>query len=148
MRWYYAAKIWQCKGRFSKDQGEILEEILSIRKGIVKCGTPGLRYFVKTQGKETELLFDNTEKSWTVIIHDPQVYGETDGPQRVLEELKYLNWEITKAALKGRLNLCLKCVSCACLICVLSCHFYLFLLSLKIVETRIDTWFSCFEIIS
>lgn len=58
---------------------------------MVKCGTPGLRYFVKTQGKETELLFDNTEKSWTVIIHDPQVYGETDGPQRVLEELKYLN---------------------------------------------------------
>lgn len=69
----------------------IIEEILSIRKGMVKCGTPGLRYFVKTQGKETELLFDNTEKSWTVIIHDLQVYGEADGPQRVLEELKYLN---------------------------------------------------------
>ena len=39
-----------------------IEEILSIRKGMVQCGTPGIRYFVKAHGQETELLFDNGEK--------------------------------------------------------------------------------------
>lgn len=46
-----------------------IEEILSIRKGMVQCGIPGIRYFVKAHGQETELLFDNGEKSWRVIVH-------------------------------------------------------------------------------
>jgi len=38
---------------------------------MVQCGTPGIRYFVKAHGQETELLFDNGEKSWRAIVHDP-----------------------------------------------------------------------------
>ncbi len=48
-----------------------IEEILSIRKGMVQCGMPGIRYFVKAHGQEAELLFDNSEKSWMAIVYGP-----------------------------------------------------------------------------
>lgn len=68
----------------------VIEEILSIRKGMVKCGTPGLRYFVRAKGGEAELLFDNTVKTWTVIMHESG-NAEIGKRESILEDLKYLN---------------------------------------------------------
>lgn len=66
--------------------------IMQGRKGIGRFAVAilGENLHLETTAN-TELLFDNTAKSWTVIIHDPQVYEEVDEPQRVLEDLKYLN---------------------------------------------------------
>lgn len=67
-----------------------IKEIVEVKKGFIRCGSPGLRYLVITDKKNAELLFDNRTKQWTAIIFDPQS-KEKESQEEILNDLKYLN---------------------------------------------------------
>lgn len=67
-----------------------IKEIVEVKKGFIRCGSPGLRYLVIIDKKNAELLFDNRTKQWTAIIFDPQS-KERESQEEILNDLKYLN---------------------------------------------------------
>lgn len=67
-----------------------IKEIMEVRKGFIRCGSPGLRYLVITDEKNAELLFDNRTKRWTAIVYASS--GEKkELSEEILNDLKYLN---------------------------------------------------------
>lgn len=78
------------KGFYADRKQYEIKEIVEVKKGFIRCGSPGLRYLVITDKKNAELLFDNRTKQWTAIIFDPPK-EEKKAREEILEDLKYLN---------------------------------------------------------
>ncbi|WP_392885882.1 hypothetical protein [Eubacterium limosum] len=81
----YIPKGFYADGKFYE-----IKEIVEVKKGFIRCGSPGLRYLVITDKKNAELLYDNRIKQWTAIIYDPPS-EEKKSHEEILNDLKYLN---------------------------------------------------------
>lgn len=81
----YIPKGFYIDGRFYE-----IKEIVEVKKGFIRCGSPGLRYVLITDKKNAELLYDNRTKQWTAIIYDPPS-EEKKSHEEILNDLKYLN---------------------------------------------------------
>lgn len=81
----YIPKGFYADGKFYE-----IKEIVEVKKGFIRCGSPGLRYVLVTDKKNAELLYDNRAKQWTAIIYDPP-NEEKKSHEEILNDLKYLN---------------------------------------------------------
>lgn len=81
----YIPKGFYADGKFYE-----IKEIVEVKKGFIRCGSPGLRYVLITDKKNAELLYDNRAKQWTAIIYDPPS-EEKKSHEEILNDLKYLN---------------------------------------------------------
>lgn len=81
----YIPKGFYAAGKFYE-----IKEIVEVKKGFIRCGSPGLRYVLITDKKNAELLYDNRAKQWTAIIYDPPG-EEKKSHEEILNDLKYLN---------------------------------------------------------